>query len=284
MGPLELDKWEDGQMENWEICLQIAVRWVHVIATMFWIGTTLYLSRMGRNIVPDDSEEAMGTILGIHGGAVWQYRKLLRLPEGKKGYQQIHWFKWESLVSWLSGILLFIHVYIMGGLMYGDAVTQNQAIAIGLTAIVLGVAYYRILWGAIPPGSKHETLGVLASYVAIMGFVYVLGKYIPARAVWMHLAVTFGTIMAIQNVWLTILPSQTQILAVMERGGVRDEGLAMRAFRCTKHNTYMMVPLVLMMMSNHYPATLYGTDHDWIVIGVAVLVGWGGAHLLRTKL
>lgn len=270
-------------MENIEVYLQIFVRWIHIIATIFWVGTTLYLSRIGRSIVPSDNPDELGALLGIHSGAVWEYRKLRRLPPGERGKQRIHWFKWESLASWASGMILFFLVYWRGGIMYGDTVSQGQAIAMGSTAILLGIGFYAVLWRAISPGSKVEGLGAAISYVAIVAFVYVLGLYLPGRAVWMHLAVVFGTIMAVLNVWLTILPSQKIILATMQGGGVRDDVLAARAFRCTKHNTYMMVPLVAMMMSNHYPAFLYGTGHDWLVIAVVVLVGWGGAHLLRTR-
>lgn len=279
-------------MENWETYLQILVRWVHFLAGIFWIGATLYLGRMGRSVVLSiNDEEEIGTVRAAHGGFFWIYRKLKRPPMGG---QKIHLFRWESLVTWISGMILFVIVYWRGGLMYSDEFTPGQMISIGGAAIVIGVLFYWALWSSIPPGSKHEVIGVIVSYVAIVTFTYLLGLVLPGRAVWMHVAVTFGTIMAIVNVWLTILPSQTAMLrhdaVLTSLGGsesrtyvARLEMDLARAARCTKHNTYMMVPLTLMMVSNHFPTTLYGTDHDWFAMAAVVLVGWGGAHLLRTK-
>lgn len=269
---------------EFEMYLQIIVRWIHIIATIFWIGTTLYLGRMGRSIVTSESDEEMGTVLAVHSGAVWQYRKLRKLPAGAQGQQYIHWFKWESLLSWVSGMILLILVYWRGGLMYGGELQRNGAIALGASAIGIGVICYAVLWRLIHPGSSWEKAGAAISFAGIVGFTYLLGLVLPARTVWMHLAATFGTIMAIYNVWMIILPSQREILEIMHRGGSRNEVLAARAFRCTRHNMYMMVPLVLAMMSNHYPVYLYGTGHDWIVIAVSVLVGWVGAYVIRTRL
>jgi uncharacterized membrane protein len=94
----------------------------------------------------------------------------------------------------------------------------------------------------------------------------------------MHVGALFGTIM-VANVWIRILPSQTKMLAAAKEGQAPDENLSTRGPLRSKHNSYMVVPLVFLMISNHFPTIAYGHEYNWIILGVLVLLGWGVAKL-----
>src|SRR5262249_2805991 len=118
------------------------------------------------------------------------------------------------------------------------------------------------------------------SYLLVVALAYGLAKELSGRAAFMHVGAMFGTIMT-ANVWMRILPAQRKMVAALKAGQPPDAALAARAKLRSKHNTFLAVPVVFLMISNHFPGATYGNRYGWIVLAILVLVGWGAAKLIR---
>lgn len=248
------------------------LRLTHLLSFAFWIGTTMYLTRMARYIVATPSDPHIyGTVWGAHGGSIWVYAKRKTMPTGG---QQLHWFKWESLITWASGMLLLILNW-WGGQIWN----QDAVMAFGLMA--LATICYMLIWRVIKPNSRWEIFGILLSLAGLMGTTWLFSQFLDPFRLCYHVGGTLATIMAIANVWGTILPAQRDIVRVMQQGGSVNESLAARAMRCTKHNTYVMPTVVMLMMCLHLMNVLHMGDHAWLAVGVIALVGGCIGHAFR---
>jgi uncharacterized membrane protein len=118
------------------------------------------------------------------------------------------------------------------------------------------------------------------AYLMIVGVAYGLAQVLSGRAAYIHVGAMFGTIMT-ANVWMRILPAQRKMIAAVKEGKQPDEALAMRAKLRSKHNTYMVVPLIFTMISNHFPSATYGDKYNWAILSALVLLGWVAAHFIR---
>jgi uncharacterized membrane protein len=192
----------------------------------------------------------------------------------------LHWFKWEAAMTWLSGVPLLILVYYVGGLLVDDRATFNTAAAIGIGVIFAGWIVYDLLW--LSPLAKIEPLAIAISYALIVALAWWLPHVMSNRAAFMHVGAVLGTLMAF-NVWMRIIPAQKRMVAAAREGREIDQRLADRAKFRSKHNTYMVIPVVMIMISNHFPTTTYGNQYNWIVLGVLTLVGWVVAHVIRKQ-
>jgi uncharacterized membrane protein len=193
----------------------------------------------------------------------------------------LHWFQWEAAATWLSGLPLLILVYYMGGLLVDSEPGKPSfavAATIGMAVIFVGWKVYDLLW--LSPLAKNEPAAVVVSYVILAALAWWLPSVMSARAAYMHVGALLGTIMA-ANVWERILPAQRKMVRAVAEGREPDPVLADRAKFRSKHNTYIVIPVVLIMISNHFPVTTYGHQHNWIVLAVLTLVGWGVAHVIR---
>lgn len=245
------------------------------MAGTYWIGTTWYLGTVARNLVAAEGDpDRYGTTWSMHSGTIWVYEKRRTLPVGN---QTIHWFKWASILSWLSGVALFVREYWFGGLMleYGSSLSNNAAIVISVCTVVILPGFYHLIWNS---GWVSGRSGVLA--LVAVGCVFC--QIFSGRAAFMQMGVVIGTIMSPLNVWGVIFPAQRRMLQALRRGGEVDENLAARAGRRTKHNTYLVGPLMFIMTSNHYPF-IYGSEYNWLFLAGVVLLGWTVVHAILNK-
>jgi uncharacterized membrane protein len=197
--------------------------------------------------------------------------------------QTLHWFKWEAAFTWLSGIVLLILVYYTGGIMVDDSVramSNGMAVAISVGMIIVGWLVYDFLW--ISPLAKHEVAGTVISYILIVGTIIGTTHLFSGRAAYMQIGAMLGSFMAF-NVWVRIIPAQQQLIAAVKAGGEPDMRLADRAKQRSKQNTFIVLPVVFIMISNHFPVATYGNQYNWLVLSVLVLVGWGVASIIRTR-
>jgi uncharacterized membrane protein len=268
----------------WQDWLNLFVRWVHVIAGIMWIGQTYLFNWMERALTPPPAESGKTNISGelwmVHGGGFYLVEKQ-KWPEIMP--RKLHWFKWEAALTWISGMLLLSVVYWMGAplLPYASELSQAQGIGLSVGVLVLGWIGYNAIWRS--PLGKSEPIGAAVSWIAIVALAYGLGHILSDRATYLHIGAMFGTIM-VANVWMVIIPSQKKMMAITEAGGKPQPELALRARRCSKHNTYMSVPLLFTMLSNHFPNITFGRDYNWLILGGLILLGWGGAKLVRDYL
>jgi uncharacterized membrane protein len=276
-------------MDPFHDWLHLLIRWFHVVVAVAWLGQTWLFSWMDRTLEPvavgeggaDGGAGAQGGVEGrlwmVHSGGFYRVDKQRVVPARMPA--TLHWFKWEAALTWLSGLALLGIVYYAGGAIvaFDSPVTTGQGIAIGLGALVLGWVVYDLLWRS--PLGRRERLGATLSFALIVGAGWGLLQLLSARAAYLHLGAVFGTIMT-ANVWLRILPAQRQLVAATRAGTAADPALAARAKQRSKHNTYLSVPVIFLMISSHFPVTTYGHRLNWLVLGVLVLLGWAGRKLM----
>ena len=245
--------------------LNLAIRWVHVFAGILWIGQTYFFTWLDHRLHEEEN------VWMVHSGGFYIVNKhaLTALRS-----QKLHWFKWEAAITWISGFLLLGLVYYSGGLINGHL----RLISLGM--LVAGWFVYDLLW--ISPLSRNETLGAVVSYIVLAGFIFVSARLFDGRAAYMQVGATLGTLMA-ANVWIRILPAQRRLIAAASAGETPDARLADRAKQRSKQNTFMVLPVVFIMISNHFPVSTYGNQYNWIILAVLVLVGWGAARIIRSR-
>lgn len=270
----------DPYVSEW---LNLILRWVHVFAGIMWVGTTYYFTWLDARLT--EEEKAAGNtgetpqVWMVHSGGFYvvERRKVPDLVS-----RTLHWFKWEAGTTWLSGFALLVVIYYLGGgaLIDPDVreLSLGVAIAIGVGVIIAGWIVYDVLM--LSPLGKNEVAFAVVAYLLIVGLSYGMTQVFSSRAAYIHVGATFGTIM-VGNVWQRILPAQRKMIAALKVGQKPDDKLSAQAKLRSKQNTFMAVPVVLIMISNHYPGVTYGDRYNWIILSVLVLVGWVAAKFIR---
>jgi uncharacterized membrane protein len=255
--------------------LNLALRWFHVFAGIMWIGQTYFFTWL------DHTLEKERQVWMVHSGGFYIVDKQKTpqlLPD-----KTLHWFKWEAIFTWVSGLVLFVLVYHTGGLMVDDSVlklTAWQAAGLSVGLIFVGWVVYDRIW--MSPLKNNEVAGAIVSYIILVAAIYGMTRLFAARAAYMQIGAMLGSNMAL-NVWERILPAQRSLIAAVKAGGQPDMRLADVAKQRSKQNTFNIMPVVFIMLSNHFPVTTYGSQYNWIVLSALVLVGWGVAKVIRTR-
>ena len=270
----------DPTLSEW---LNLILRWIHVFAGIMWVGTTYYFTWLDARLSEEEKAAAnTGTpaqIWMVHSGGFYVVEKR-KVPDLVS--RTLHWFRWEAGTTWLSGFALLIVVYYLGGGALIDPdiadISLTTAIAIGVGLLIAGGLVYDLLM--LSPLGKNEIAFAVVAYVLIVGIAYLLTHYLSARAVYIHVGAMMGTIMA-ANVWMHILPAQKKMIAALNAGEKPDDALSAQAKLRSKQNTFMAVPVVFLMISNHFPGVTYGDRYNWIVLAVLVLAGWIAAKIIR---
>jgi uncharacterized membrane protein len=268
----------DPTLSEW---LNLLFRWIHVFAGIMWVGTTYYFTWLDARLT-EEEKAALNTgnaaeVWMVHSGGFYvvERRKIPDLVS-----RTLHWFRWEAGITWLSGFALLVLLYYLGGgllLEPESSLSVPVAVAIGI-GIIVGCGVIYDLMMASPLG-RHEKLFAAIAYVLIVGVSFLLTRVFSGRAAYIHLGAIFGTIMA-ANVWMHILPSQKKMIAALKEGRKPDERLSARAKLRSKQNTFTAVPVVFIMISNHFPGNAtYG--YNWLILSAMVLVGWTAAKFIR---
>ncbi len=263
--------------------LNLLFRWVHVFAGIMWVGTTYYFTWLDARLSEEEKAVAnTGTaaqLWMVHSGGFYVVEKR-KVPDLVS--RTLHWFRWEAATTWLSGLALLILIYYLGGGALVDRdvseISVSAAVAVGLSVIVAAWVIYDVMM--ISPLGHNEKVFATIAYLLVVAIAYGLTKVLSARAAYIHVGSMFGTIMA-ANVWMRILPAQRRMIAALNEGRKPDERLAAQAKLRSKQNTFMAVPVVLIMISNHYPGVTYGERYNWLILAILILAGWVAAKFIR---
>ena len=247
--------------------LDSVFRWLHVVAGVMWSGHLWFFNFVNGQLVKTYDADSKKKVV----------------PELMP--RALYWFRWGAFYTWVTGFLLIGVTYAMGGyLMSGPDAPVGAGAATGIVLVAFFAAFfiYDVLWKS--PLAKNEMAGAAVSFILFMAVitgVHFSGIY-SARAQFIFAGGLLGTIM-MMNVWMRIWPAQRKII-----GGIKGTNPAptpdvpaMAGLR-SKHNTYMSVPLIFFMVSNHF-STLIGNDYNYALIGAVVLVGWALAKFFYAK-
>jgi uncharacterized membrane protein len=258
--------------------LNLLVRWLHIITGIAWIGASFYFVWLDNTIKPPapGSELAnkgvAGELWAVHGGGFYNPQKYLVAPAELP--KELHWFKWEAYSTWLSGFaLLFIVYYLNAQAMMVDRSVADlsswQAVGIGLGSLVVGWLVYDLLCKS--PLGKRDLLFGLVIFAFLVGSAYVLTHLLSGRAAYLHIGAMIGTIM-VANVAHVIIPGQRKMVNAMMAGQKPDPVYGIRAKQRSVHNNYFTLPVLFLMISNHYAMT-YRHEHAWAVLAVIMAAG-----------
>ena len=264
--------------------LAFAVRWLHVITAIAWIGSSFYFIALdlGLRKVPDLPVGAHGEEWQVHGGGFYHIRKYLVAPEQMP--EHLTWFKWESYATWLSGAALLAVVYWAGGELY--LIDQNKAelalwqgILISAGSLAIGWIVYDMLCKHGPKDHPTVLMVILFVLLVVMGWGY--NQIFTGRATLLHLGAFTATIMS-ANVFFIIIPNQKIVVADLMAGRAPDPKYGKIAKLRSTHNNYLTLPVIFLMLSNHYPLA-FASEYNWVIAGLVFLMGVTIRHYFNTK-
>ena len=266
----------DPNTSEW---LNLLARWFHVFAGILWVGTTYYFTWLDARLSEAEAHASAGDkpqVWMVHSGGFYVVEK-----QKQPGAQELHWFRWEAGLTWLSGMVLLVVVYYLGGALVDPDVRDISvpaAVAFSIGLLVAGWVVYDLLM--LSPLGKNETAFAGVGYALLVGVAYLLTQVLSGRAAYIHMGALMGTLM-VANVWMRILPAQRKMINATSAGETPDARLAAQAKLRSKQNTFMAVPVVFTMISNHFPTATYGSRYNWIIMSVLILVGWVAAKIIR---
>ncbi|KMW56301.1 putative membrane protein [Candidatus Rhodobacter oscarellae] len=262
-------------MLDWVIFVswaEFALRWLHVITAMAWIGSSFYFIALDLGLNRDIPGPADGEEWQVHGGGFYHIQKYLVAPKEMPAH--LTWFKWESYSTWLSGAALMILVYYAGAELYLiDAEKADlavwQGVVISAVSLTIGWLVYDFLCKS-PLGERPTALMLLLFVLlVVMGWAY--DQIFTGRAMMLHLGAFTATIMT-ANVFLIIMPNQRIVVADLKAGRSPDAKYGKIAKLRSTHNNYLTLPVIFLMLSNHYPMA-FATEWNWVIAALVFLMG-----------
>lgn len=269
----------------WLDWASLAIRWLHLAAGIAWIGTSFYFIWLDRSLRARENlpKGVQGESWSVHGGGFYHVQKYAVAPEAMP--DDLHWFKYEAYFTWLSGFALLIVLYYFGASTY--LIDSTRADLTPTMAIGISVAFLIGSWGlyeALCRSPIGRSTTVLASSVLVLILVsaFLLTQVFSDRAAFLHVGALIGTIMS-ANVFVVIIPNQKKVVADLLDKKLPDPSLGAQARQRSLHNNYLTLPVLLLMVSAHYPLLFSGgTAWGWLVVGFIIVIGAIVRHFFNT--
>ena len=267
--------------EEW---IELILRWFHVIAGIAWIGSSFYFIaldlslKQGKNL-PDKSH---GEAWQVHGGGFYHLVKYLVAPS--KLPSELTWFKWEAYATWVSGFALLALIYYAGAELYMiDIIKYDfekyEAVIMSILGIIFGWLIYDIICRISLRTNVYTLIGSIFILITAMSWVY--SEIFSYRGAFMQIGTILGTIM-VANVLMVIIPGQKKVVASLIANETPDPKHGMIAKQRSLHNNYLTLPVIFIMISNHYPL-IYATKYSWIIIPIILIIGALIRHFFNVK-
>ena len=254
--------------------LSAMVRWLHVIAGIAWIGSSFYFIHLDLSLVgrPDLPAGVKGEAWQVHGGGFYNMLKYMVAPARMPDH--LTWFKWEAYTTWLSGFALTVIVYYFGAEMFLIDksvldITATEAALISLGTLIVSWLVYEGLCRS--PLAKHEMALSLIGFVYLVALTYLFTHLFSGRGALNQIGALIGTIM-VANVFVIIIPNQKKMVAAMLAGQEPEARLGEEGKTRSVHNNYLTLPVIFLMLSNHYPL-VYATKYNWVIVAILLVVG-----------
>jgi uncharacterized membrane protein len=273
-------------MYDWAVLwewVEIAVRWIHVITGIAWIGSSFYFIALDLGLYRDRNlaSGADGEEWQVHGGGFYHVQKYLVAPSAMP--EHLTWFKWESYATWLSGFAMLVLVYYLGAEMYLIDLSVAdlsvwQAVAISLASLAFGWVIYDLICKS--RFGDDNTRLMIGLYVILVAMSWGYTQVFSGRAALLHLGAFTATIMS-ANVFLIIIPNQKIVVADLKAGRKPDAKYGKIAKQRSTHNNYLTLPVLFLMLSNHYPL-VFATQYNWLIASLVFLMGVTIRHWFNT--
>src|SRR3954467_10270236 len=249
-------------------------RWLHVVAAVGWIGSSFYFIHLDLSLQPghDLPNGVKGEAWQVHGGGFYRIVKYLVAPKAMP--DELTWFKWEAYTTWLSGFVLMLIVYYLEADLFlvDRSVMELTPLQAGLFSFVSLAVAWLLYEAACRSGlARHETAFALGGYVFLVGLTYAFTHVLSGRGAFNQIGAIIGTIM-VANVFATIIPNQKKIIAALLAGRSPDPKLGKAGKERSVHNNYLTLPVVVLMISNHYPL-LFATRYNWAIVPIVLALG-----------
>ena len=272
----------ESHIHTW---LELLVRWAHFITGIAWIGASFYFNWLENHLdraAQRNRDNIAGHLWAVHGGGFYYLEKFKvapdRLPE------TLHWFKWEAYMTWVSGFVLLVLVYYMGAESYlidtrvAD-LSVPVAVGIGIGTLVLSWIVYDLLCKS-PLGDRPALLaGVIAVLLVLLSFA--MTQIYGGRGAFIHVGAAIGTIM-VANVFFVIIPNQRDLVDAVKEGRAPDGAKGKAGLTRSRHNNYLTLPVLFIMISNHYPGT-YAHEWNWVVLALIMAGGVAIRHYFNVR-
>lgn len=271
----------EGHLMEW---LNIIIRVMHITFGIAWIGASFYFVFLENalNRTVNVRDELAGNLWAVHGGGFYYLEKYKVAP--KEIPKNLHWFKYEAYFTWLSGfVLLFVIYYFNASAMLIDAtvlkLSAAQAIGISISSFVVAWVLYDTLCK-----SSIRSKPILFACIGITilaAFAYLYAHVFSGRAAFIHFGAMIGSIM-VANVFFVIIPAQKAMVAAAKKGELPDPQKGKNALFRSIHNNYFTLPVLFVMVSNHFPST-FGNKYQWIILMVISIGAAGVKHWLNVR-
>lgn len=253
----------------------IIVRWVHITVGICWIGTSIFFMWLDRSFkkIQDAPEGHLGQLWMVHGGGFYRVDKLEMGPT--KVPSELHWFKWESYWTFITGITLVGMIFYTGeGTFLLDSevstISYHQGVAIGVFSMLGSWFFYDFLWER-KICATHPKIGHLLTLIWLAGMSYFLCHTLSGRAAYIHIAGMIGVWMT-ANVFVRIIPRQVKMVEASKANLPVNQDWGKNAKNRSTHNTYFTLPILFLMISNHFPST-YGHEYNWLIVLLICVAG-----------
>ena len=254
--------------------LNLILRWLHVVAAMAWIGSSFYFIALDLSLQPKDHlpKQAYGEAWQVHGGGFYHMVKYLVAPARMPDH--LTWFKWEAYTTWMSGFALMVVVYYLNPELFliDRSVLEmgpQEAVLISITALAATWATYE---GLCRSSLRiNQTLVALIGYVYLVALTYGFTHVFGGRGAFVHIGALIGTIM-VANVFVVIIPNQKKTVAALVAGETPNPQWGAESKLRSMHNNYLTLPVVVMMISGHYPL-LFATKYNYLIVALILLLG-----------
>jgi uncharacterized membrane protein len=260
------------------------VRWVHVIAAVGWIGSSFYFVHLDLSLRqrPGLPPDASGDTWQVHGGGFYHMIKYMVAPA--KMPDELTWFKWEAYATWISGIALLVLVYYLGAQLYlidNDvfALSPVGAAALSAGGLVAGWVVYDLLCRS--PLGDDEALLAAVGFALLVALSYLFTLIFSSRGAFMEMGALVGSIMA-ANVLMVIIPGQRKVVAALLKGETPNPVFGKRAKQRSVHNNYLTLPVIFVMIGNHYPMA-FATRWNWAIWSLVIVAGASIRHFINMR-
>jgi uncharacterized membrane protein len=254
--------------------LSLIFRWLHVVAAVAWIGSSFYFIALDLSLKPRGGlpDGVGGEAWQVHGGGFYRIMKYLVAPAELP--DELTWFKWEAYTTWLSGFALMVVVYYLNADLFlvDKSVMDLSPLQAGLFSFASLALAWLLYEAACRSGlARHELPFALGGYLFLVALTYAFTHVLSGRGAFNQIGAIIGTIM-VANVFTLIIPNQKKIIAALLAGQAPDPKLGKAGKERSVHNNYLTLPVVLLMISNHYPL-LFATRYNWLIVAIVLALG-----------